>query len=148
MAAKKKTKKKKTTAKKTAGKKIVSLKKKAKNAPKKASAKTNAQKAVAAKAAKKSKKKAPGKKKNFETLEFPRSRPKDRTLQQSGDFQGLSRSEDANSESVEELLEEGNTFEAGVVSGVEEADDADESEVHTHEVPEDDVPEEYLDKDE
>jgi hypothetical protein len=34
------------------------------------------------------------------------------------------------------------------VSGVEEADDADESEVHTHEVPEDDVPEEYLDKDE
>jgi len=46
------------------------------------------------------------------------------------------------------LLEEGNTFEAGVVSGVEDADDADEREVHTHEVPEDDVPEEYLDKDE
>lgn len=150
MAAKKKTKKKKTTAKKTAGKKIVSLKKKAKNTPKKASAKTKAKakKAVAAKAAKKSKKKAPGKKKNFEMLEFPTSRPKDRTVQQSGDFQGLSRSEDADSESVEELLEEGNTFEAGVVSGVEEADDADESEVHTHEVPEDDVPEEYLDKDE
>jgi hypothetical protein len=31
---------------------------------------------------------------------------------------------------------------------VEEAGDADESEVHTHEVPEDDVPAEYLDKDE
>jgi len=148
MAAKKKTKKKKTSAKKTAGKKIVVLKKKAKSAPKKVSAKTKAKKAVAAKAAKKSKKKAPGKKRNFETLEFPMSRPKERTLQQSGDFQGLSRSEDADSESVEELLEEGNTFEAGVVSGVEKADDADESEVHTHEVPEDDVPEEYLDKDE
>lgn len=51
------------------------------------------------------------------------------------------------SESVEELVEEGNVFEAGVVTGVEEADDADEREVHTHEVPEDDVPEEYLDKD-
>jgi len=30
---------------------------------------------------------------------------------------------------------------------VEDARDADEKEVHTHEVPEDDVPGEYLDKD-
>jgi hypothetical protein len=30
---------------------------------------------------------------------------------------------------------------------VEDAGDADEGEVHTHEVPEDDVPGEYLDKD-
>jgi len=66
---------------------------------------------------------------------------------QSGDFQGLSRRESANSESVEELLEEGNAFEAEAVSGVEEADDAEEREVRTHELPEDDVPEEYLDKD-
>jgi len=29
---------------------------------------------------------------------------------------------------------------------VESADDADEQEVHTHEVPEDDVPAEYLDE--
>ena len=63
------------------------------------------------------------------------------------DFQGLSRSEEADSESVDELVEEGNVFEAGAVAGVEEADDAGEREVHTHEVPEDDVPEEYLDKD-
>lgn len=69
------------------------------------------------------------------------------TAGQSGDLQGLSRREDADSESVEELVEEGNAFEAGVVTGVEEADDADEREVHTHEVPEDDVPGEYLDKD-
>ncbi len=65
---------------------------------------------------------------------------------QTGDLQGLSRAEEADSESVEELIEEGNPFEAGAVSGVEEADNADEREVHTHEVPEDDVPEEYLDK--
>jgi len=34
----------------------------------------------------------------------------------------------------------------GTPAGVEEADDADESEVHTHGAPEDDVPDEYLDK--
>ena len=47
---------------------------------------------------------------------------------------------------MDELLEEGNAFEAGVISGVEEADNSDQREVHTHEVPEDDVPEEYLDE--
>ncbi len=66
---------------------------------------------------------------------------------QSGDLQGLSRTEQADSESVDELAEEGNLFEAGAVAGVEHADDADEREVRTHEVPEDDVPDEYLDKD-
>jgi hypothetical protein len=63
------------------------------------------------------------------------------------DFQGLSRKEDVDSESVDELVEEGNIFEAGAIAGVEEADDSDEREVHTHEVSEDDVPEEYLEKD-
>jgi hypothetical protein len=67
---------------------------------------------------------------------------------QSGDNQQISDEAGADSESVEELLEEGNTFEAGVVSGVENAKDADVSEVTTHEVPEDDVPQEYLDDDE
>jgi hypothetical protein len=66
---------------------------------------------------------------------------------ESGDLQGLSRREGADSESVDELLEEGNAFEADAVAGVESADDADEQEVHTHEVPEDDVPGEYLDED-
>ncbi len=68
------------------------------------------------------------------------------TAGQSGGLQGVSRAEEADSESVDELLEEGNTFEAGAVAGVEEADENEEREVHTHEVPEDDVPEEYLDK--
>jgi N utilization substance protein A len=65
---------------------------------------------------------------------------------QSGDLQGVSRAEQADSESVDELVSEGNLFEAGAVAGVEEADNADEKEVHTHEVPEDDVPKEYLDE--
>jgi len=67
---------------------------------------------------------------------------------QSGDLQGLSDREGADSESVDELLEEGNAYEAEVVKGVEDAGNADEREVRTHEVPEDDVPGEYLGKDE
>jgi hypothetical protein len=66
---------------------------------------------------------------------------------QSGDTEGLSRSENADSESVEELLEEGQAFEAGIVSGVENAPDADKGGVRTRQVPEDDVPQEYLDED-
>jgi N utilization substance protein A len=66
---------------------------------------------------------------------------------QSGDNQGLSDVADADSETVDELAEEGQDFEAEVISGVEDAPDADEGEVKTHEVPEDDVPEEYLDRD-
>ena len=65
---------------------------------------------------------------------------------QSGDLQGLSRIEQADSESVEELVEEGNISEAGAVAGVEESDNAEEKEVRTRELPEDDVPEEYLDE--
>jgi hypothetical protein len=65
---------------------------------------------------------------------------------QSGDVQGLSRSELVDSESVEELAEEGQDYEAGIVSGVQNAPDADQGEVKTREVPEDDVPEEYLDE--
>ncbi len=68
-----------------------------------------------------------------------------RSAGQSGGLQGLSDIESADSESVDELVEEGNAFEADVVAGVERAGDADEQEVHTHEVPEDDVPGEYLD---
>jgi len=66
---------------------------------------------------------------------------------QAGDTEQISREELADSESVEELLEEGQAFEAGIVSGVENARDADKGEVRTREVPEDDVPQEYLDED-
>jgi len=66
---------------------------------------------------------------------------------QSGDTQGLSDVAEAGPESVEELVEEGQSFEAEVISGVEDAPDPDVAEVHTKQVPEDDVPGEYLDKD-
>jgi hypothetical protein len=70
-----------------------------------------------------------------------------RSAGQSGDLQGLSDVEGADSESVEELVEEGNAFEAGVVTGVEDAGNRGVREVRTREVPEDDVPGEYLDED-
>ena len=70
---------------------------------------------------------------------------------QSGDTEGLSRRQLADSESVEELLEEGQAFEAGIVSGVENAPDPSRGRgrggVRTRQVPEDDVPQEYLDED-
>lgn len=66
---------------------------------------------------------------------------------QSGDTQGLPDQPEADSESVEELVEEGQAFEAGAIDGVEDAPDADVAEVTTKEVPEDDVPQEYLDQD-
>jgi len=66
---------------------------------------------------------------------------------QSGDQQGLSEAAEADSESVAELVEEGQAFEADVIEGVENAPDADVAEVHTREVPEDDVPPEYDNQD-
>ena len=62
-----------------------------------------------------------------------------------GDYSGLSVVEGADSESPRELLEEGQTFEAGIVKGVQDAPDADRGEIRTREVPEDDVPSEYDD---
>jgi hypothetical protein len=74
-----------------------------------------------------------------------RKGPGARAAGQSGDIQGLSRVEEVDSESVEELAEEGQDFEASAVSEVENARDPDEGEVTTEEVPEDDVPPEYRD---
>jgi hypothetical protein len=58
---------------------------------------------------------------------------------QSGDLQGLE------SEDAAQLLEEGQSFEASIVDGIENAPPADEGGIKTREVPEDDVPLEYLD---
>ncbi len=66
---------------------------------------------------------------------------------QSGDTQGLSDVAEAGPQSVEELVEEGQSFEAEAIGGVEDAPDADVAEVHTRQVKEDDVPSEYLEKD-
>ena len=71
-----------------------------------------------------------------------------RSAGQSGDTQGLSDVAEASSESVEELTEEGQFYEAEVVSGIENAPDADQAAVRTRQVPEDDVPPEYIEDNE
>src|SRR5882762_8179407 len=157
MAAKKKTKKKRTKSKRTLGKKVALMKKAVKNkkklakkraAPKKAEVKTKAggKKTTGGRTAGALKKQVRGKSQSVDTVAFAQERLGARSGEQSGDLQGLSNLAGADSESVDELLEEGNAFEADVVKGVEDADDADEGEVHTHEVPQDDVPSEHLDK--
>ena len=130
----------KTKAKRKAGgKKAVPRKKPAK---KKAAPK---RKPLGKKAAQR-KKRIRGKSESVDSVVFEPKGLGARSGGQSGDLQGLSGLEGADSESVGELLEEGNAFEAEVVKGVEDAGDADEGEVKTHEVPEDDVPEEYVDE--
>jgi hypothetical protein len=152
MAAKKKTKKsKKVAASKVRPSKRLARKRKA---PKKSAKKKSARKKAVAK--KKGLKKTAGpkatpaarkKKQGRADLTFSDKllAPHSRVL--AGDLQGLSNLESADSESVDELVEEGNAFEAGIVSGVQEAGARGVKEVRTREVPEDDVPEEYLDQD-
>jgi hypothetical protein len=153
MATKKKSKKKPSKPKKSAKKPAPVKKAVAKSAAKKAALpkKKLAVKAAPKKAAAKlkaaTKKRVRGKSESVDTVEFTPVGLGARSGGQSGDLQGLTNRAGANSESVDELLEEGNAFEAEVVKGVEDAGNADEREVHTHEVPEDDVPEEYLEKD-
>jgi hypothetical protein len=117
-------------------------------APKKklAKKKAPAKKKPVGKTAGAAKKRVRGKSQTVDTVVFAREGLAARSGGQSGDLQGLSSLEGADSESVDELLEEGNSFEAEVVKGVQDAGDADEREVHTHEVPQDDVPDEYRDK--
>jgi hypothetical protein len=85
--------------------------------------------------------------KTYSTVSTREKRVDTDSAGQSGDTQGLPDVAEAGSESVEELLEEGQSFEAEAISGVEEAPDPDVAEVHTRQVPEDDVPPEYLGRD-
>ncbi len=159
--AKKKTNKKRTKPKGSAGKKGKPLKKtvkknlakkrgtpKKKSALKKAAVKTKAlgQKTTGARTPTALRTRGRGKSQSVDTEAFAPDALKERSGGQSGDLQGLSNSEGANSESVAELIEEGSAFEADAVAGVEHAGDTDEKEVRTHEVPQDDVPGEYMDK--
>jgi hypothetical protein len=164
MAAKKKTKKKQMKSKRTAGNKMTPMKKTAKKklamkriTPKKELAKKAAQKrptvktkavgkkTIGVKTATTLKEQVRAKSQSVDTVAFSPEGSAARS-RQSGDLQGLSSVQGADSESVDELLEEGNAFEADAVTGVENAGGADEREVRTQEVPEDDVPEEYLDE--
>lgn len=86
----------------------------------------------------------------IETVPLSAIRPKARSARVgggAGDYTGVSPVQGADSESPRELLEEGQTFEAEIVSSVQNVPNADKSEVRTREVPEDDVPPEYLDPD-
>jgi hypothetical protein len=166
MATKKKTKKKQTKLKRTAGKKLAPMKKavekklakksvtlkkklaKKKAAPKKAEVKTKVggKKTTGGKTLGALKNQIQGKSQSVHTVAFALEGLGARGGGQSGDLQGLSNVQGADSESVDELLEQGNAFEAEVVKGVEDAGHADEGEVRSHEVPQDDVPGEYLDE--
>jgi hypothetical protein len=137
MATKKNKKRKQIKSKKVARKKAAPKKKAAKKTPLKKAAPRKATR----------KKRVRGKSQSEATVAFKPEGLRARSGGQSGDLQGLSSMASADSESVDELIEEGNALEAEVVKGVQDAPDADEGEVVTHEVPEDDVPEEYLDKD-
>jgi len=135
---------KKSVAKKTASKKAAPKKR---TAPKKAAAKTKpTAKKTQTVAAKSAPKKSIQRSPRIDDEQVSSMESRTRSGGQSGDLQGLSDIDRADSESVDELLEEGNAFEAGIVEGVEEAGEREGSEVHTHEVPEDDVPGEYLDE--
>ena len=144
------TKKKETKSKRTVGKKVATPMKKAvqkKLAKKRATPKKrSAKKKGAPKKASAIKKQVRGRSQSVEAVAFATEEPGARSGEQSGDLQGLSNVQGADSESVDELLEEGNASEAEAVKGVEDAEDADRGEVRTHEVPQDDVPDEYLDK--
>jgi len=146
----KKTVKKKLAKKKLAKKRGTPKKKLAKKKPvlKKPAVKTKAlaQKTTGARTPTALRTRVRGKSQSVDTEAFAPEALKERSGGQSGDLQGLSNIEGANSESVAELIEEGNAFEADAVSGVEHAGDTDEKEVRTHEVPQDDVPGEYMDK--
>jgi len=168
MATKRKTKMKQTKSKRTVGKKVAPTKKavkkklaknkkrvtpkkklaKKKAAPKRAVAKTKVggKRTTGGKTGGALEKQVQGKSQSVDTVAFALAGLGTRAGGQSGDLQGLSNVQGADSESVDELLEQGNAFEAEVVKGVEDAGDADEGEVHTHEVPQDDVPGEYPDK--
>jgi hypothetical protein len=155
MATKKKTKKKLTKSNRPVGKKMAKKKKtpkkklaKKKAAPKRAEVKTKVggKKTSGGKTAGALKKQVQRKSQSVDTVAFAREGLGARPGRQSGDLQGLSNVQGADSESVDELLEQGNAFEADVVKGVEDAEEADEGEVRTHEVPQDDVPDEYPDK--
>ena len=146
----------KKVAKVASAKKVAQKKKVAASAKKKPVAKAK----IATKASSAAKKKAAPKRtlavsqasivQGNQDVETVRLKPKSRVARAgtgAGDLQSISVVEDVDSESADELLEEGQAFEAGIVSGVERAGNAEESEVVTHEVLEDDVPKEYDDED-
>jgi hypothetical protein len=129
MATKEKARKKHRNSKRTPGKKVAPMKKpinrklvKGRVTLKSKLAKTNAApKKAEVKTAGALKEQVRRKSQSVDTVSFPLERLGVRAGEQSGDLQGLSNVQGADSESVDELLEQGNAFEAEVVKGVEDA---------------------------
>jgi hypothetical protein len=118
-----------------------------KSAPKKqAPPETHSKRKTSPEKAQTKKKHPRGTSEHMDSVVFERTRVGARSSRLSGDLQGLSNVADADSESVDELLEEGNAFEAGIVKGVEDSPYPEEGDIRTREFPEDDVPNEYLDE--
>ena len=148
MAKKKLKRKKKTVRAKSARKKIVTRKKKATKrgnvgAKKRPTGKTAA--ASARKAARKNKaarreRLSRGVRSVGNDIAVISVGPGSGSAGQSGDIQGLTDVETADSESVRELVEDGQDYEAGIIDGIENAPDADQGEIKTREVPEDEIP--------
>src|SRR5487761_58945 len=154
MAKKKQKRQKKTVgAKKAASKKKIVRKKKAatrgraavkssaaskKIAPRKKSA-AGARKAALKNKAARRERLSRGMRSSGNDIAVMRKGPGSGSAGQSGDIQGLSDVETADSESVRELVEDGQDYEAGIVDGVENAPDADQGEIKTREVPLNDV---------
>ena len=104
-------------------------------APKKAKVKTMVGETTGGKTTSALKKPVRWESQSVDTVAFAPEGLETQSGEQSGDLQGLSNIQGADSESVDELLGEGNAFEAEVVKGVEDAEAADEGEVRTHEMP-------------
>jgi len=147
MAKKNQKPKKKTIRAKTASKKIVARKKKIAQRGNVASKKRPAGKSAAARAMQTARKNAAARRERLSRgvhsvgndIAVMSAGPGSGTAGQSGDIQGLSDVETADSESVRELVEDGQDYEAGIVDGIENAPDADQGEIRTREVPEDEI---------
>jgi len=147
MTKKKQKRKKKTIRAKSARKKIVLRKKKPARrgniAPKKGALRTTAaraRKAVRKNKAARRERLSRGLRSVGNDIAVTSVGPGSGTAGQSGDIQGLTDVETADSESVRELVEDGQDYEAGIIDGIENAPDADQGEIKTREVPEDEIP--------
>jgi len=86
----------------------------------------------------------------IQPLTPPRKKPAEtgaKAAGQSGDLQGLPDREEADNESVQELVEEGQFYEASIVDAVENAPPAGKRPLRPHRRPEDDLPPEYTSQD-
>lgn len=148
MAKKKQKRKKKPTRAKSARKKIVTRKKKTAKRGNVARKKGAVRKTVAASARKAARKNKAARRERLSRgvrsvgndIAVMSVGPGSGSAGQSGDIQGLTDVETADSESVRELVEDGQDYEAGIIDGIENAPDADQGEIKTREVPEDEIP--------